>query len=50
MVDGGSAGNRFALGAGRRRQSEVALPPLKMLDEGGEPLPDAGGRQGKARV
>lgn len=50
MVDGGSARNCFALGAGRRGQSEVALPPLKVLDEGGEPLPDTWGRQGKVRV
>lgn len=45
-----SAGNRLALGAGRRGRSEVALPSLRVLGEDGEPSPGAGGRRGGARV
>ena len=45
-----SAGNRLALGAGRRGRSEVVSPPPNVLGEGGEPSPDAWGRRGGARV
>ena len=41
-----SAGNRLALGAGRRGRSEVASPSLNVFGEGGEPSPGVGGRRG----